>query len=107
MQTPEYKNVVYISHPYSGIQANKDKITAIVKELQSEHPDWLIVSPVHAFSVFYKDVDYYKGLNMCLWLLERCDEMYVYGNWRNSIGCNAEIEYCKQRGIPYFVKENS
>lgn len=105
MKIPEYENVVYISHPYHGNESNKDKIESIVKRLQANHPNWLIVSPVHAFSVFYKDIEYNKGLNMCLWLLEKCDEMYVYGDWRNSIGCNAEIEYCKERLIPYTIKQ--
>jgi hypothetical protein len=39
-------------------------------------------------------------------LLEKSDEMWVYGDWKNSKGCNMEIEYCKKFGIPFEIKEN-
>ncbi len=42
---------------------------------------------------------------MCLWLLEdnKCDEMWVFGDYKNSVGCTGEIAYCKNHGIPYKI----
>lgn len=44
---------------------------------------------------------------MCISLLNISDEMWVYGDYQNSIGCNFEIQYCKEHGIPYLIKTNS
>lgn len=41
---------------------------------------------------------------MCISLLNISDEMWVYGDYQNSIGCNFEIQYCKERGISYSIK---
>jgi hypothetical protein len=40
---------------------------------------------------------------MCLELLKKCDIMYVYGDYQNSRGCKAEIEFCKDNGIPHKI----
>ncbi len=43
---------------------------------------------------------------MCLWLLDQCTQMWVCGDWQNSVGCNGEIEYCKKYDKPYrFLDE--
>ncbi len=41
---------------------------------------------------------------MCISLLNISDEMWVYGDYQNSIGCNFEIQYCKEHGISYSIK---
>lgn len=103
---PKYAKTVYISHGYGGKEENKRKLDVIFHRLVQREPQYLFISPVHAFGEVYADTDYVQGLNMCLSLLEHCDEMWVMDkNWRESRGCNVEIEYCRQHRIPYHLPE--
>lgn len=95
--------MIYISHPYCGDKANMDEIEGIVKKLAASDKANVYVSPVHCFGFLYEDVPYLHGLGMCIELLSRCDKMLVYGDWQRSVGCKAEIDYCKAHGIPYVL----
>lgn len=99
-----YKKVVYISHPYGGKRKNERKVKKIINRLQNIYPEYLFLSPIHAFSYAYFKTDYEKGLNMCLWLLNKADEMWVYGDWANSRGCKAEVEFCINNNIDFSIK---
>ena len=100
-----YKSIVYISHPFQNNPENVKEIEDIIKGLRRLFPDYLFISPVHAFGFLYNSTTYEQGLYMTLFLLETCaDEMWVFGeDWRNSTGVKAEIEYCKKRNIPYYI----
>lgn len=100
-----YDNIVYVSHPYSGNDNNADIVTDLIRALQDEFPTYLFLSPIHAFSHLYDYVSYQDGLNMCLWLLDNADEMWVFGNYENSVGCMAEIAYCQNHLIPYRIMD--
>lgn len=97
--------LTYISHPFNGEERNKEAIEGIVEELVEDYPDETFVSPVHAFGYLYDSVDYDAGLNMCLDLLEVCDYMIVFGNYKQSRGCMAEIRYAEQNNIPFEIRE--
>lgn len=99
-----YESIVYISHPYGGRGENKEKVAKIIKKLTKEYPHHLFISPVHSFGYEYHDLDYQAGIDHCLWLLEKCDEMWVFGDWKNSKGCNMEVEYCVRQRIPFEIK---
>ena len=99
-----YKKIVYISHPYGGYKKNERKVKRIINSLQNNFPNYLFLSPIHAFSYAYNKTDYDKGLNMCLWLLGKADEMWVYGDWRNSRGCKAEVKYCVENNIEMMFR---
>ena len=101
-----YTRVIYISHPYGGKKENKDKIEKTILDLQKQYPDYLFISPVHAFSFLYDTVPYEEGLQMCLWLLHKCDEAWVIGNWRTSKGVCREIIECVKTNIPYRIFED-
>lgn len=98
-----YKTVVYISHPYGGRNNNEKIVADLINSLIEKFPDYLFVSPVHAFSFAYHTVEYQQGLNMCLWLLEQCDEVWVFGDYQYSVGCMAEIAYCQNHRIYYQI----
>lgn len=100
---PKYKKVVYISHPYEGKCENLNNIQEIVFKLIKGYPDHLFLSPVHCFGFEYNMLDYNQGLNECLWLLAKSDEMWVFGDYKNSKGCLAEIEFCKNHAIKYQI----
>ena len=95
--------MIYISHPYGRKKANMDAIESIATDLAAKDKDNVYVSPVHCFGYLYNEVPYLHGLGMCIELLSRCDKMLVYGDWRNSVGCKAEIEYCEAHGIPCVI----
>ena len=103
LEAKPYKRIVYISHPYGGKEENLKDIERIVKKLVKTFPNYLFVSPVHAFGFEYDFVPYKAGLSQCLWLLTKCDEMWVFGDYQNSTGCKNEIEYCKEKNIPYLL----
>ena len=98
-----YKHVVYISHPYGGLEANKKAVENLVVELHKLFPDYLFISPISAFSMLYDNTNYRDGLDMCLWLLPRCDAMWVFGDYESSVGCMSEIVYCQNYRIPYQI----
>lgn len=55
----------------------------------------------------YDVTEYQEGLNMCLWLLDKCDEMWVFGEYEDSVGCMSEIAYCQNYLIPYHIIEQN
>ena len=99
----EYKNIVYVSHPYGGDIHNKEIVEDLIKWLQKQYPTYLFVSPIHTFSFLYDETEYQQGLNMCLWLLDKCDEVWVFGDYYNSVGCMSEIAYCQNNKIQYHI----
>lgn len=104
MLDESFESIVYISHPYGGAESNQNKITELINCLIKQYPNYLFLSPVHAFGFTYSSVNYETGIAYCLWLLEKCDEMWVYGDWEASKGCNIEVEYCRNQKIPYYIK---
>lgn len=100
----QYKKVIYISHPSSGLPENTEKIGNIINQLIKEYKDYLFLSPVHCFSYAYHAVDYITGIEMCLWLLSKCEEMWIFGDYEKSRGCNIELGYCLANNIPLKIK---
>jgi len=95
--------LVYISHPSSGLKENKDKVETIVNRLLDGNSPDTYISPIHCFGYLYDDIEYSFGLDMCLELLDKCDEMLVFGDWKHSQGCQAEMRYCEDNNIPYLI----
>lgn len=100
MGKPDYRNIVYVCHPYQGKAENAEKAEEVMKKLTERYPNYLFLSGINSFGYVYFDTDYQRGLDMCLWLLDKCDEMWVYGDYRNSKGCMKEIEFCMEHHIP-------
>ncbi|MCI8805757.1 MAG: DUF4406 domain-containing protein [Clostridiales bacterium] len=101
----EYKKVIYISHPYGGKNENLEKVYQAAKYLVQKYPDYLFISPIHCFGFLYDTVDYKQGIEYCLWLFDKCDSMWVFGDYKKSVGCMTEIEYCEECNIPYEIRE--
>ena len=94
-----FAKVVYISHPFGGDENNLNKVENIIIKAHESYPNYLFISPCHTFSFLYDKTDYEKGLSMCLYLLQFCDECWICGDWKSSRGCRAENEFCKEHGI--------
>lgn len=100
-----FTNIIYISHPYGGVNENVQVVTNLIKELYKKFPSYLFLSPIHAFSHMYDYTEYQEGLNMCLWMLDQCDETWVFGDYQSSVGCMSEIAYCQNHLIPCRIVE--
>lgn len=98
-------NLIYISHPYGGIKSNRINVENIVTELSKKQQENTYISPIHCFGFMYGTGSYENGLEMCLNLLERCDKMLVFGDWKNSRGCTAEVLFAETHMIPYEIIE--
>lgn len=80
----QYERVIYVSHPFQDKLSNLRSVENIILGLKKYYPHYLFLSPIHAFSFEYSVTDYKSGLAKCLWLLDQCDECWVYGNWGHS-----------------------
>jgi hypothetical protein len=98
--------MIYVGHPYKGLEENKRKVEGIIKSLSTMNPGTTFVSPIHTFGFMYDDFIYEVGLCMCLDLLSKCDMMYVCGDYENSRGCMAEIKYCEEHDIPHLIYDD-
>ena len=103
MKLEDYK-LIYVSSKYGGDKERIKLCEEFIKELikedkQNGEQDKIYLSPLNAFGWLYDDINYDIGLDMCLKILEKCDEMYVLPDWENSKGCLQEIGFCKANGI--------
>lgn len=106
---------IYISHPLRNgktgeelineVKRNKEKVTKICKNLLNQHKDILIISPIHALGFISPTGEQARAFELCKSLLEFADELWVYGDWRNSEGCQIEIKYAEILKIPTFFKD--
>jgi hypothetical protein len=94
---------VYICHPYSNNpDVNRIKFNRIFKFIRNNLKEAVPFSPIHAFGEFYDDnrkEDRKEVLKLCIDVLKRCDEVWVFGDWRNSEGCRLEVKIAEETGI--------
>ncbi len=100
------RKFIYVSHPFQNKPENVKDIERYITIWERIHQSYVFVSPVHCFGFMYEKMSYEDGLNWCLQLLSVCDEMWVCGDYENSTGCCAEIDFCKNHYIPYSFKHN-
>jgi hypothetical protein len=109
------KKIIYVAHPLRpGLvrseespreicERNISETTIICNRLLMEHPDWLILSPIHAFSYvdpLCEDERANLILVHCRCLLELADELWVFGDYKTSEGCQMEILHAKSLDKP-------
>lgn len=61
----------------------------------------LPISPVHLFSFMENEKEREEILNVCLSLIDFCDEVWIYGD---SAGCKIEKEYAVKTGKKVIIK---
>lgn len=92
--------LIYVAHPYGGKWRNKRKVERIIRQLIQQYPDYTFYSPIHALGFLYNNVDYYEGMEHCLEILKRADELWLCGRWLASKGCRIEVKFARQHEIP-------
>ena len=92
--------LIYIAHPFGGKQKNVERVEQIIKRLIKRYPDYTFYSPLHATGFYYNLVSYEKGMEHCLELLSRCDELWLCEGWKESRGCLMEMHYACNNNMP-------
>ncbi len=95
------KKLVYVAHPLRGdVPGNMQRIEKIMKELSEEYQyrDYNFFSPLHGYSFHDPHGDQELVMSRCLDLLDRCDEIWVYGDWTRSEGCTREVRHAAFQG---------
>ena len=96
--------LIYLCHPFGNKDSNKEKAARTIDSLIYEYPEHNWLSPIHATGHWYQSVSYERGMDWCLSLLDKCDEMWVYGDFQNSKGSMMEIQHCVDTRKPYWIK---
>lgn len=95
--------IIYVAHPYGGEESNKEKVEKYIEKFIKEDENNVYLSPIHATGYQYFWVDYEKGMEYCLEMLSRCDELWLCGDWENSRGCNMEFDFALKNKISVRV----
>lgn len=104
----QFVKTVYVSHKYGGDKNNLKEVEEIIKTQQKKHPNYMFISPLHMFSFLYNDMSYEDGLELCLYQLAECDEIWVTGEkWYDSTGVIKEIEYANAHKIDVLFVKNA
>ena len=103
------KSQIYISHPYGGKANNLAHLDKIMNKLILQYSEsHVFISPIHNYSFMtYSNNEYGKQLACCIDLLDKCDFMLIFGEWKDSTGCLAEIDYCKRNKKNYFILDDN
>ena len=96
---------VYIAHPLRGerldiaeVERNVARVTELCRRVAEEHPDVLILSPIHAFDFVSPLGPQDWVMRQCLALLDLADELWVFGDWERSGGCCMEVGHARATG---------
>ena len=91
--------LIYIAHPLrNDPNFNKARLSEILNNNFKSYQEMHVVpvSPIHLFGYLDPGVDV---MAECLELLYNCDELWVFGDWKNSTGTCEEIGFAKSNGI--------
>lgn len=85
---------IYIAHPLRGDnhQENIEETAIICRKIYNLFPEILPVSPIHMFGFLdgYGLEAENKVIEYCINTLNFCDKLWLFGNWKDSIGCRIE-----------------
>lgn len=93
---------IFVSHPYQGKKQNKAAIQHTCRALVKLGV--IPISPVHAFGYLDDNVktERLKALDFCCELVEISDELWLFGDWEHSHGCNKEHNVALMELIPVY-----
>lgn len=93
---------IYVAHPFAGKRQNMQAITHICRNLVNLGV--LPISPCHAFSFMNDKVteDRKRALEFCEEMVELADEIWMFGEWKNSEGCILERNVALMEMIPIY-----
>lgn len=92
--------MVYLAHPCGGDEKNIQDAKQMVCRLVKKFPGTTFLSPLQTTGFLYTEIPYIVGMEMCLEMLSRCDELWLCKGWQDSKGCCMEYAFAKAKGIP-------
>lgn len=107
------KKMIYIAHPvgnHGDFDKNIAETNKILLELcmsEKYEDKYIFVTPITMYADMYYKVTYDKGMDICLNLLSKCDEIWVFGEYDRSTGCLLELEYAKKHDIPVVLETDN
>lgn len=97
------KKLVYICSPCRGdYEKNIREARGYCEAVIKNYPDVIPIAPHVYFTQFLDDTkptERSLGMEAGLALLDKCDEIWVYGLNNPSEGMQAEIDYAQKKGI--------
>lgn len=99
--------IIFLSHPFSDDPvANKQRVDFLAKEILSNNPDTIILSPLHSFSYFVHDDMREAIMYECYQMIERADTcVFIQYDGFLSSGQSDEIIYAEEIGKNIEVEE--
>lgn len=93
---------VYLAHPLrNDVMANMAAISRICT-IVSACEDLVPLSPIHALSFCSPYGDQTVPLRLCREWAQRCDMLWLCGDWTRSEGCRMERQIALQNKIPVY-----
>ena len=98
------KRFIYVCSPLRGdYEKNMENAETYCRLIMRHVPDAVPLAPHLYFPRFLDDTDAEArelGMSAGIALLDKCDELWVFGIYNPSEGMKREIEHAKERGIP-------
>jgi hypothetical protein len=99
--------LIFLSHPFADDPvANKRRVDYLAKEIRSNNPNAIILSPLHSFSYFDTDDMREAIMYECYEMIERADTcVFIQYDGFLSSGQSDEIIYAEEIGKDIEVEE--
>jgi len=99
--------LIFLSHPFADDPiANKQRVDFLAKEILSNNPDTIILSPLHSFSYFVHDNMREAIMEECYMMIERADTcVFIQYDGFLSSGQSDEILYAEMLDKDIEVEE--
>ena len=82
-----------------------ENINKTYLRLVNEYPDAQIFSPVDIMSTFPDGLSYEEIMDFCMYILSKCDVIYMLKGWEDSKGANREYGYALGRDMIIIYEE--
>ncbi|GEA15519.1 hypothetical protein E308F_17630 [Moorella sp. E308F] len=97
----ERPKLVYVAHPFADDpEGNKAKAAEICRRIAATYPGVVPICPILVFGFLREPAERRLALMFCLALVERCDELWLAGEWEKSGGCWLERQKAQMLGMP-------
>lgn len=89
--------LIYCAHKYGNNPNNQTLCESLIKRLVKKYPQYVFLSPLSATGFLYNEVTYNTGIEMCLEILSRCDEIWILSE--DSKGVKIERGFAERNNI--------
>lgn len=84
---------IYISGKVTDNPDHFEQFNKAYAHLVDRYPGAQIFNPVDIMSVFPDGLTYEEIMDFCMYILDKCDTIYMLKGWEDSKGANREYGY--------------